>query len=165
MTLIMNNSKGIVMGIVLGAAMLASTSPRPQTGLQRDLIDTAMSVHRFDTFLMLVRDADLIFNLKGSGPYTIFAPTDQAFERMPAGLLDRIHGNKQRLRQFVLHHVVRGRWTAERAVREHRLVGLDGRPILTRNVNGHGLIGNARFSLANVHTSNGVLHGINAVLR
>lgn len=157
--------KGLVMGAVLAASLLASTAPRPQTGLQRDLIDTAMSVHQFDTFLMLVRDADLTFNLKGSGPFTIFAPTDQAFARMPAGLLDRIHGNKQRLRQFVLHHVVRGRWTAQQAVRERRLVGLDGTPILTRNVNGHGLIGNARFSLANVHTSNGVLHGINAVLR
>ena len=154
----------LVLCATLGAAMLATPAPSPQNGVNRDLMDTVMSVHQFDTFLTLVRDADLTFNLKGSGPFTIFAPTNQAFENMPAGLLERIHGNKSRLRQFVLHHIVRGSWTAQAAVRAHSLKALDGTTLQTRNIEGHGLIGSAGFSLANVRTSNGMLHGISAVL-
>ena len=148
----------------LAAALLAASAPRPQVGVHRDLVDTVMSVHQFDTFLMLVRDADLTFNLKGSGPFTVFAPTNEAFENMPAGMLERIHGSKPRLRRFVLHHVVRGSWTAEQAVRAHGLVALDGSTIPTRNMNGRGMIGSGHFALTNVRTSNGMLHGIDTVV-
>jgi uncharacterized surface protein with fasciclin (FAS1) repeats len=154
----------LVLCTTLAAALLATSAPSPQNGVNRDLMDTAMSVHQFDTFLVLVRDADLVFNLKGSGPFTIFAPTNEALENMPPGLLERIHGNKPRLRQFVLHHIVRGSFTAEAAVRAHSLAAMDGTTIKTRNVNGRGFVGNARFSLANVRTSNGMLHGISAVI-
>jgi uncharacterized surface protein with fasciclin (FAS1) repeats len=160
----MKTFKCILLFTALAGTLLATAAPKDQTGSGRDIIDTAMSVHQFDTFLMLVRDADLIFNLKGSGPYTIFAPTDAAFEKMPGDLLDRIHGNKSRLRQFVLHHVVRGSWTAEQAVRMHSLIALDGSRLVTVNVGGRGMIGRAGFTIANIRTSNGTLHGINTVM-
>lgn len=156
--------KYLLLCTTLASAMLVASAPAPQTGTGRDIVDTAMSVHQFDSFLMLVRDADLIFVLKDGGPFTIFAPTDAAFERMPEGLLDKIHENKSRLRQFLLRHIVRGNWTAEAAIRAHSLPTMSGSTLFTRNVAGHGTIGGASFSLANVRTSNGILHGIDAVL-
>lgn len=160
----MKSLKCLLICASLSGAMIGATAPTPQTGTGRDLIDTAMSVHQFDTFLMLMRDADLTFNLKDGGPYTVFAPTDAAFNAMPAGLLEQIHGNRARLRQFLLHHVVQGSWSAEQAIRAHSLKTLDGSPILTRNVRGHGTIGGAQFTIANIHTSNGIMHGISEVL-
>jgi len=160
----MKTFRYLMLCTALAGTMWVASAPTPQNGTNRDLIDTAMSVHQFDTFLMLVRDADLTFNLKGSGPFTIFAPTDAAFEAMPDGLLDRIHGNQSRLRQFLLHHIVRGNWSAEQAVRARSLPAMNGSSIFTRNVGGRGSIGGASFSIANVRTSNGILHGIDAVL-
>ncbi|MCW5942815.1 MAG: fasciclin domain-containing protein [Fimbriimonadaceae bacterium] len=141
-----------------------ASSPEMKTEAGRDLIDTAMQVHRFDTFLMLVRDADLMFNLKGGGPYTIFAPTDDAFDKMPGGLLDHLHGNAPRLKQFLLHHVVRGNMTAEQVVRARRLTALDGRVLIARNLGGHGTVGGAGFTIGNIRTSNGTLHAMDAVI-
>ena len=148
---------------LVGATLVASASS-PQIRGGRDLIDTAMSVHRFDTFLMLVRDADLTFTLKDGGPFTVFAPTDDAFRAMPQGLLAKIHGNKPRLRQFVLHHIVRGRLSAQQAVRARSMSVLDGGKIPSHNMKGQGMIGHARFTITNIHTSNGILHGMDRVL-
>ncbi|MBI5708010.1 MAG: fasciclin domain-containing protein [Armatimonadetes bacterium] len=160
----MYSLKSLLIGAALACAVLGATAPKTQSNSSRDLIDTVMSVHQFDTFLMLVRDADLTFTLKDGGPFTVFAPTDDAFRAMPEGLLEQIHGNKSRLRQFLLHHIVRGSWSAEQAVRARSLPAVDGGHLYTRNVNGHGLVGNASFTITNIHTSNGILHGVSEVL-
>lgn len=159
----MKKLKCLILVTAIGASF-AGSAPTIQNGTNRDIVDTAMSVHQFNTFLMLVRDADLMFDLKGSGPFTIFAPTDAAFDRMPAGYLTRIHENKSRLKNFVLHHVVRGNWTAESAIRAKSLMALDGTKLITQNLNGSGRIGNAGFTIANIRTSNGILHGIDSAL-
>ncbi len=160
----MKTLKWLLICAVVGGAVPASLARHPQEPSGRDLIDTAMSVHQFDTFLMLVRDADLTFNLKGSGPFTVFAPTDAAFNKMPAEVLQAIHGDKAKLKQFVLHHVVRGNYTVEQALRMHTLTALDGRKLVLSNTAGHGTIDGAGFVLTNMPTSNGTLHGIDTVM-
>jgi uncharacterized surface protein with fasciclin (FAS1) repeats len=156
--------KWLLICTVLAGAVSASSAPKTQIPPGRDLIDTAMSVHKFDTFLGLARDADLIFYLKGSGPFTIFAPTEAAFNEFPGALLQAIKGDDVRLRQFVLHHVVLGSYTVGQALRMHSLTALDGRKLVLRNVGGHGTIDGAGFSIANIQASNGTLHGIDTLM-
>lgn len=160
----MKNLKWLLLCAGLACTVLASSAPKPKVDDTRGLVDVLMSVHQFDTFLMLVRDADLTFTLMDGGPYTIFAPTDAAFRKMPRGQLARIHGNKPLLRQFVLHHIVRGSYTAQGAVLAHSLSALDGSTLRTVNVNGHGRVGGAGFALTNVRANNGTLHGIDRAL-
>lgn len=160
----MKTLKCLLLCTALTGAMLAVSSPKPATDAGRDVIDTAMSVHKFDTFLMLVRDADLTYILKESGPITVFAPTDDAFKKMPEGLLERIHGNKPRLRDFVLHHIVNGSLTAEQAVQGYTVSLLDGSKLHTGRLSGQGKIGNVGFSMKSARASNGILNEIDAVL-
>ena len=159
-----NKLNPILILSALAASVLTGAVPAKYLEPNPDLIDTAMSVHQFDTFLMLVRDADLTFKLKDDGPYTIFMPTDEAFAKMPDGLLKRIHGNKSRLRQFLLHHIVPGSFAAEKAVQAHSLNALDGSKLIMRNVDGHGMVANSRFSITNIRACNGIMHGMDNVL-
>lgn len=151
--------------IVAAAVAAVSQAALAQTGMSRDLVDTALTVQKFNVFLSLVRDADLTFDLKGEGPFTVFAPTDEAFySRYTKTQLDALRANKPRLRSILLHHVVRGRIDAVTAAKSHMLDPMMGVPIRTEILDGHGLIGGARFVISNVNTSNGILHGIDHVL-
>lgn len=138
---------GLVMAMI-GSAFALPPAPKLQ---DKDVIDTMMTVQRFDTFLMLVRESDTAFTLKRSGPYTIFAPTDEAMANMPQSRLDGLRGNPGELKRWVLAHVVRGRVTAEEA-RRRTMRSLSGTPMR--------LGSQVRFDLSNVMTSNGILHGI-----
>jgi len=131
----------------------------------RDLVDTALATQKFNLFLSLARDADLTFQLKGQGPFTIYAPTDAAINaKYTKSQLDALRGNPARLRMILLHHVVSGRIDAVSTVKMKTLHPLAGAPIMTGIVGGHGSVGGARFVITNVNTSNGVLHGIDQVL-
>ncbi len=121
----------------------------------KDAIDSMMSVHRFDTFLMLIREADLTFTLKKGGPYTIFAPTDEAMALISVDRLTALRSHKSALRRFVLAHVTYGRHTAEGS-RERLFRSLAGRKIEV----GYGV----RFDVSNIHTTNAMVHGIDSVL-
>ena len=131
----------------------------------RDLIDTALATQKFNLFLSLCTDAGLTFQLKGSGPFTVYAPTDTAINaKYTKSQLDALRGNPSRLRAILLHHVVSGRIDAVQTVKMKSLHPLAGAPISTGIVGGHGTIGGAHFVITNVNTSNGVLHGIDQVL-
>jgi len=131
----------------------------------RDLIDTALATQKFNLFLSLTKDADLTFDLKGTGPFTIFAPTDTAIEaKYTKSQLDALRANPKRLREILLHHILQGRVDAVSAVKMKTLHPMAGAPIATGIIDGHGVIGGAHFVITNVNTSNGILHGIDQVL-
>ena len=131
----------------------------------RDLVDTALATQKFNLFLSLARDADLTFDLKNPGPYTVFAPTDTAINaKYTKSQLDALRANPKRLREILLHHVVPGRIDAVTAVKMKVMHPMAGAPITTGVVAGRGVIGGAHFVITNVNTSNGVLHGIDQVL-
>ena len=81
---------------------------------------------------------------------------------MPEGWLNSLLGDPARLRHYVLQHVVRGSYSVEQLLRMKSLVTLDGGKLIARNSGGHGTIGGAGFSIANIHASNGMLHGIDS---
>ena len=147
----------IACGLALMSQMAAAQS--------LDLVDKALATQKFNTFLSLLTDAGLTFQLKGSGPFTIFAPTDAAINaKYTKSQLDSLRAEPARLREILLHHVVMGKIDAVSAVKGGTLHPMAGPPIPTGIVNGHGTVGGAHYVVTNVSASNGILHGIDQVL-
>lgn len=130
-----------------------------------DLVDKALATQKFNTFLSLLTDAGLTFTLKDPGPYTVFAPTDAAFNaKYSKAQLDNLRANPSRLKALLLHHVVLGRIDAVAAVKSGSLHPMAGPPIPTGIIGGHGTIGGAHYVVTNVSASNGIIQGIDQVL-
>ena len=142
--------------------------PSDETSMeQMDIVDTAAADARFTTLVAAVQAAELVDTLKGEGPFTVFAPTDDAFAALPAGTLDSLlqPENKQQLTDILLYHVAPGKVMAE------NVVGLTEAPTaLGQNINvkvedGQVLLNdNVQVVITDIETSNGVIHVIDAVL-
>jgi len=132
-----------------------------------DIVDTAVSAGQFKTLAAALEAAGLIDALKGAGPFTVFAPTDEAFAKLPAGTLESLlrPENKEKLKSILLYHVVSGNVPASAVVKLNgRFVKtLQGSSVKVRTK--HGVrVGNARVVQTDVMASNGVIHVIDTVL-
>ena len=132
-----------------------------------DLIDTAVAAGQFKTLAAALQAADLIDALKADGPFTVFAPTDEAFAKLPAGTVETLlkPENKDKLKAILLYHVVPGSVTAEQVAK------LNGRSVKTlqgssiKVKTAHGVqVDNAKVTQTDIHASNGVIHVIDTVL-
>ena len=90
---------------IAGAALAVATS----ITFAADIVDTAVSAGQFKTLVKAVQEAGLVATLKGKGPYTVFAPTDEAFAKLPPGTLDALLKDKQKLTAILTYHVVPGK--------------------------------------------------------
>ena len=128
-------------------------------------MNSAMGVHEFDTFLSILRLQDnLAFQLSGKGPYTVFAPTNDAFNKLGPAAVDNLKNNEVRRKQFLLNHIVRGKFTAQEIVNKKSLRTLGGKMLHMSKSGGVGTVNGARFSIPNVTASNGILQGMDRVL-
>jgi uncharacterized surface protein with fasciclin (FAS1) repeats len=131
---------------------------------KKNIVQTAVSAGKFDTLVSLVKSAGLAETLSGKGPFTVFAPTDKAFRKVPAETLEALGNDRQALRRVLLYHVADGRYPAARVVRRSSIPTLAG-PRLKVQVRGDVVrVGGARVITPNVKASNGVIHAINRVL-
>ena len=109
----MNTSTRLTLaaGVIGLASAISIGSPRPAPG---DIVDTAVNAGRFDTLAAALDAADLVGALQGPGPFTVFAPTDSAFAKLPAGTVEFLlqPENKQALTDILLYHVVPGEFFA-----------------------------------------------------
>lgn len=152
-----------LIGTAVATVLVAQGAMAQSAG--RDLVDTALTVQKFNLFMSLARDADMTFELKGQGPFTVLIPTDEAFyARYTKAQLDALRANRPRLRAILMHHIISGRVDAVTAAKRGSLTPMSGPVIKTGIVDGRGMIGGARFTIVNVNTSNGVIHGIDKVL-
>ena len=133
--------------------------------LVADIVETAVAAGSFSTLVTAVKAAGLVDTLKGPGPFTVFAPTDDAFKKLPAGTLEAVLADKAKLTAILTYHVVAGKVTAA------DVAGLNGKTATT--VQGGGLeidttngvkVGAATVSKADIACSNGVIHVIDTVL-
>jgi uncharacterized surface protein with fasciclin (FAS1) repeats len=131
----------------------------------KNLIDAALDAGNFKTLLSAFKSASLIDMLRAPGQYTIFAPTDAAFKRLPAGSLDALFKNARTLKPFLCNHVTRGAKAANDILPGEELIPLDGKPLraLVRGSVVH--INGAQIVQADIRASNGVIHAIDDVLR
>jgi uncharacterized surface protein with fasciclin (FAS1) repeats len=154
---------------VSAVAVAASASAGPQgsaasAGAKKDIVETAVEAGQFDTLASLLKKAGLVKTLKGKGPYTVFAPTDAAFAKVPQATLDELGKDKAKLRSVLLYHVAGRKLTAAKIVKRNSVKTLNGQRVRIR-VRGETVrVGGARVTTADVRASNGVIHVINKVL-
>jgi uncharacterized surface protein with fasciclin (FAS1) repeats len=142
----------------------ASASGPAAPAQERDIVDTAVAAGNFNTLAKLLKRADLVDALKEPGPYTVFAPTDAAFAKVPKRTLRALKRNKRKLKAVLLYHVAAGRLGSEKVVERTRIRTLNGRKVRVRVRDGKVFVNRSRVTTPDVDASNGVIHVINRVL-
>lgn len=139
----------------------ATPEPEPM-----DIVDTAVADGRFKTLVAAVQAAGLGDTLKSEGPFTVFAPTDDAFAALPAGTLDELlkPENKQQLTDILLYHVVSGKVMAADAAKLTSAPTVLGKDIAVKSDMGSVYLNESKVIITDIETSNGVIHVIDAVL-
>lgn len=132
----------------------------------KDIVDTAVAAGQFKTLAAALTAADLVDTLKGPGPFTVFAPTDEAFAALPAGTVDTLlkPENKAKLTAILTYHVVAGKVMAADVVKLTEAKTVNGAPVVVEVDGGNVMINDAEVATADVEASNGVIHVIDAVL-
>ncbi len=143
------------------SAMAPVVSAKPA---QRNIVQTAVAAGQFKTLTKLVKAAGLARALEAKGPYTVFAPTDAAFAKVPKATLAALARDKAKLRAVLLYHVAKGKLTAAKVVKLHSIKTLNGQSLKVRVSHGTVTVGGARLIKTDIGASNGVIHVINKVL-
>jgi uncharacterized surface protein with fasciclin (FAS1) repeats len=152
----------LAVGVSTATAGRATTAGPKMS--EKNLVQTAVAAGQFKTLASLLEKAGLAGTLARRGPFTVFAPTDAAFAKVPKATLASLAKNKAKLRAVLLHHVVRGKITAAQAKKLHSAKTLEGKSLSIRVQRGKVIVGGATVIKANVLASNGVIHVINKVL-
>jgi uncharacterized surface protein with fasciclin (FAS1) repeats len=151
---------------VLFAAALAIgvVNPVAARNAQKDIVDTAVEAGSFTTLAKALQTAGLVETLKGSGPFTVFAPTDEAFAKLPAGTVEALLNDPEKLKQILLYHVVPGRVLAKDVVRIKSAKTVEGSSIRVTASKAGVMVDNANVVKTDIITSNGVIHVIDQVI-
>ena len=149
---------------VVAAVLIASLAHAQSAN--KDIVDTAVAAGSFNTLAKALQAADLVGTLKGKGPFTVFAPTDEAFAKLPQATLDDLlkPENKAKLRRILTYHVVPGRVTAADAMKLTTAKAVSGDTIDIKATGGSVMVDNARVMKTDINASNGVIHVIDSVI-
>ncbi|QDU29669.1 Immunogenic protein MPT70 precursor [Anatilimnocola aggregata] len=149
---------------LLATATLA-TAAEPTAAAQKDIVDTAVAAGSFKTLAAALKAGGLIDTLKGSGPFTVFAPTDEAFAKLPKGTVESLlkPENKDKLVAILTYHVVPGKVMAADVVKVKEAKTVQGQAVMVNAANGVK-INDATVVKADIACSNGVIHVVDTVL-
>ena len=153
--------------LFVGGASLAHADHHSEKMDAKDFVDTAASNDSFSTLVAAVTEAELVDALKGDGPFTVFAPTNDAFAALPEGTVDTLlmDENQEQLQNILTLHVVSGKIMAgDIAEGTTTVETLNGDTIDVVNEGGTITVGGANVVMADVKTSNGVIHAIDGVI-
>ncbi|MDF5712708.1 MAG: fasciclin domain-containing protein [Rhizonema sp. NSF051] len=128
-----------------------------------DIVDTAVNAGSFNTLVAAVKAANLVDTLKGAGPFTVFAPTDEAFAKLPQGTVDGLLQDIPKLTKILTYHVVSGNVTAADVVKLNSAKTVEGTDVKIDASNGVK-VNNATVTTPDVAADNGVIHIIDTVL-
>jgi uncharacterized surface protein with fasciclin (FAS1) repeats len=151
--------------LVIVAVLLALPAMGADKGA-KDIVDTAVAAGQFNTLAKALQAAGLVDTLKGKGPFTVFAPTDDAFAKLPPGTLDDLlkPENKEKLQAILLYHVVPGKVTAAQVKKMKSAKTVNGQEVTVSARGGAVKVNDATVIKADVMASNGVIHVIDSVL-
>lgn len=151
---------------VLATGLVASGAAAPAKPEQskQNIVRTAVAAGQFTTLASLLKQAGLAKTLQGKGPFTVFAPTDAAFAKVPKSTLNALAKDKAALRSVLLYHVASGQVPAAKVVKLKSAKTLNGQSVSIRVRNGKVFVSGAQVTTADVMASNGVIHVINKVL-
>jgi len=163
----------IVMATAMGSATAHAhncsshdTKVMKQASATADIVDTAVAAGKFNTLVTAVKTAGLADALKGEGPFTVFAPTDEAFAKLPDGTVESLlePENRAKLVEILKYHVVAGRVTSDKALEIGSAETLQSEKIKITVDEGQARVNNAKLVQTDIMTSNGVIHVIDTVL-
>ncbi|MGO4386371.1 fasciclin domain-containing protein [Microvirga sp. 2YAF29] len=131
-----------------------------------DVVDTAVAAGQFKTLAAALTEAGLVSTLKGSGPFTVFAPTDAAFAKLPAGTVENLlkPENKDKLTAILTYHVVPGRVMAADVVKLQQAKTVNGKTLKVSTKGSGVMINDANVTKADIAASNGVIHVVDTVI-
>jgi len=150
-------------------AVLATTPASAQMSAEvaapsMDIVETAVAAGQFNTLATALQAAGLVDALKGDGPFTVFAPTDAAFAKLPKGTLEALLKDKEKLTAILTYHVVKGEVPASKVVELSSAPTLNGKSVKIMVHDGKVMVNNATVVKADVRASNGIIHVIDTVL-
>ena len=154
---------GIVLAFAAAPAFAGSCSSQTKTA-SNNIVETAVSAGSFTTLVAAVQAADLADTLAGDGPYTVFAPTDEAFAKLPEGTVEALLANPDKLRAILLYHVVPGKVSAADVISLSTATTAQGSDVNIRVADGSVMVNNALVTATDIETSNGVIHVIDTVI-
>ena len=157
-----------LIGVLTAAAVLAvaafgsAASAKPEA--QGTIVETAVASGQFKTLAMLLKRAGLVSTLQKPGPYTVFAPTDAAFKRVPKATIDALLKDRAMLKAVLLYHVVPGKVAAAKVVKLRSAKTVNGASVRIRVAGSNVFVNSAKVTKTDVTALNGVIHVVNRVL-
>ena len=133
-------------------------------GMKKDIVDTAVAAGSFNTLVTAVQAAGLVETLKGDGPFTVFAPTDEAFAAIPAADLEALLADKEKLTAVLTYHVVPGKVMAADIAGKSTSVETVNGAMLEIDATDGVTVGGAKVIATDIEASNGVIHVIDTVM-
>lgn len=152
-----------LMKILVAASIALFSVASIAGGAKKDIVDTAVSAGSFNTLATALTEAGLIETLKGDGPFTVFAPTDEAFAKIPADQLQAILADKEKLTAILTYHVVAGKVMAADVVKLKSAETVQGQSVSISTTDGVKVDG-ATVTATDIAASNGVIHVIDTVI-
>ena len=145
---------------------LAFVAPPTATAQTGDVVDTALAAGSFKTLAKALEAADLVTTLKGAGPFTVFAPTDEAFAKLPAGTVEMLlkPENKAKLKRILTYHVVAGKVTAADVTKMSSAKTVSGDSLSIAVHDGMVMADKSRVVKTDIAASNGLIHVIDTVM-
>lgn len=152
--------------VTAASAQSRSKHKAAKNHVEQDIVDTAASAGMFNTLVAAIKAAGLVDVLKGKGPFTVFAPTDEAFAKLPAGTIDELlkPENKDKLVKILTYHVVSGKVLASDVVKMNKAKTVQGQEVMIKAKDGKVMIDKSNVIKTDIETSNGVIHVIDTVL-
>ena len=147
--------------LCLGSALLAGPALAAD---KSDIVDTAVAAGKFKTLVTAVNAAGLVETLKGKGPFTVFAPTDEAFAKLPPGTVEALLKDKDKLAGILTYHVVPGKVLAADVVKLKTAKTVQGKSVAIKTSGDKVMIDKATVVKADIECTNGVIHVIDTVL-
>jgi len=154
-----------VLAITLSLLTLSIAANAADMG-KKDIVDTAVAAGDFKTLAAALKAAGLVDTLKGPGPFTVFAPTDEAFAKLPPGTVDDLlkPENHDKLVAILTYHVVPGKVMAKQVVKLHEAKTVNGKDVKIMAEGGKVMVDNANVTKTDIVCSNGVIHVIDTVI-
>lgn len=149
---------------LFAAVTFALGLANPALAQPKDIVDTAVAAGSFKTLVKLVQDAGLVDVLKSPGPFTVFAPSDEAFAKVPKETLDALAKDKAKLKAVLTYHVLTSKWTSDDLKLVKSTGTAQGQSVAFAASGGAQTVNGAKVVKANIDCTNGMIHVIDTVL-
>lgn len=160
MKIFKRGSMGLVLAVLLITGAIGLNADPPE----KNIVETAVAAGSFNTLVKAVKAADLVETLSGQGPFTVFAPTDEAFAKLPEEALTALIQDKEKLTAVLTYHVAAAKYMAADVVGMKSIVTVNGKSLTVMVKDGEVMIDNAKVVKTDIVCSNGVIHVIDTVV-